>query len=103
MKALTMYLDEMKNIDKVSVMMMMPRLMKPWSSGMKALTMYLDEMKPPKLPPAPTMPETTPSAGRETYGTTPKWRPSAIWTAHEKQIMTIIVTPSGATHIKQSR
>ena len=26
---------------------------------------------PPMLPPAPTMPETTPSAGRETYGTMP--------------------------------
>ena len=37
------------------------------------------------------MPETTPSAGREMYGTMPKWRPSAACTQIEKQIIMSIV------------
>ena len=49
--------------------------------------MYLEPITPPKLPPAPTMPETTPSAGRETEGMMPKWRPSAICTKHEERIL----------------
>eukprot|EP00964_Phaeocystis_antarctica_P019966 scaffold11025_cov41-Phaeocystis_antarctica.AAC.2 len=51
-------------------------------------------MTAPRLPPAPTMPETTPSAGRETYGTTPNVRPSAIWTATEKRNMTRTTMPT---------
>eukprot|EP00967_Tisochrysis_lutea_P041688 scaffold50094_cov30-Tisochrysis_lutea.AAC.1 len=44
-------------------------------------------MTAPRLPPAPTMPETTPSACGATNGTMPKWRPSAICTAMEKRAM----------------
>merc|ERR1719502_2595713 len=77
----------------VPQMMTMPSLMKPPSRLVPPM-MYLDEMRAPVLPPAPTMPETTPSAGREMYGTMPKCRPSAICTQIEKQIMTSMVRPS---------
>mmetsp|Transcript_6321 Transcript_6321/g.19008 ORF Transcript_6321/g.19008 Transcript_6321/m.19008 type:complete len:233 (+) Transcript_6321:185-883(+) len=77
-------------------MMTMPSTMKPRSSGalVPEPMMNWPEMTAPMLPPAPTMPETTPSAGRETKGTTPKWRPSAIWTNIEKTMMMMSDVPS---------
>jgi len=67
-------------------------LMKPVSERplMKKAALVTSE---PALPPAPTIPDTTPRAGLETKGTMPKQRPSDIWTASENKMNMRITTP----------
>mmetsp|Transcript_29517 Transcript_29517/g.63539 ORF Transcript_29517/g.63539 Transcript_29517/m.63539 type:complete len:200 (+) Transcript_29517:458-1057(+) len=78
----------------VTAMMEMPMLKMERSvrtSPRKKAALVMSE---PALPPAPTIPETTPSAGRETDGTMPNVMPSAIWTAMEKRNMMMMTTAS---------
>ena len=67
----------------------MPMYTKPRSDRIDAEKKSAFVMSEPALPPAPTIPETTPSAGRETYGTTPYVRPSDICTQSEKKRRTM--------------